>query len=105
MILMAHSSITLNKLLPKKSVCLGVVFEFSESFLDDPDGTFLYYTKLTITCEVCSSHCRYEFSESFLDDSDGTFLYYSTVSLRYIQPRINAANPQAISWIHTCILS
>ena len=30
---------------------------FSESFLDDPDGTFLYYTKLTITWEVCWSLC------------------------------------------------
>ena len=30
-------------LLPEESVGPIVVYEFSESFLDDPDGTFLYY--------------------------------------------------------------
>ena len=41
-----------------KSVRPVVIYEFSESFRDDPDSTFLYYTKLTITWEVCSSRCR-----------------------------------------------
>ena len=48
MTLTSYSSITLSWLLPEKSVLPIVIYEFSESFLDDPDSTFLYYTTVSL---------------------------------------------------------